>query len=42
MAKIKVRVGKPIKAGSSNTLHGGFPTQKILMILKNYNKGKNG
>lgn len=33
MAKVTVKK-KPVKAGSSNKKHGGFPTQKLMLIVK--------
>ena len=42
MAKIKIKVGKPIRAGSTNKSHGGFPTQQIIKIMQAYNKKGNG
>jgi hypothetical protein len=39
MAKIIVKPTarvkkKPVKAGSSNNKHGGFPTSKLILITK--------
>lgn len=39
MAKITVKPTaklkkKPVKAGSSNNKHGGFPTSKLILIMK--------
>lgn len=40
MAKIKLKfTGKPVKAGSTNKYHGGFPTQKLLKILASKKNG---
>lgn len=39
MAKAKVKK-KPVKAGSSNKKHGGFPTAKLILIMKEIKDNK--
>lgn len=37
MAKVTVKTlpnKKPVKAGSTNKNHGGFPTAKLILIVK--------
>lgn len=37
MAKVTVKTPpkkKPVKAGSTNKNHGGFPTAKLILIVK--------
>lgn len=31
---------KPVKAGSSNNKHGGFPTSKLILITKELKEKK--
>lgn len=39
--KPTVRVKKkPVKAGSSNNKHGGFPTSKLILITKELKEKK--
>ena len=45
MAKIAVKPTarlkkKPVKAGSSNNKHGGFPTSKLILITKDLKETK--
>ena len=45
MAKITVKPTarlkkKPVKAGSSNNKHGGFPTSKLILITKDLKEKK--
>lgn len=37
MAKVSIKPTKkkePVKAGSSNNKHGGYPTSKLILITK--------